>query len=80
MMVALDQIEPLACARQNLVRIYTQMLIEHRKPPPVKLIRQDKRYPYLVYDGHHRIAAARSIQRKVIKAELVLMPEGAENE
>jgi hypothetical protein len=74
MMIALDQIEPLACARQSLVRAYQLMLIEHKKAPPVKLIRQDHRYPYFIYDGHHRVAAARSIKRKVIKAEIVPMP------
>jgi hypothetical protein len=76
-MVALDQIELTGEIRQQLMRVYVQMLIENKKPPPVKLIRQSNTR-YLVYDGNHRVSAARSIQRKVIKAELVPMPEGAE--
>ena len=82
MMVALDQIEPLMCVRPALVRTYTQMLIEHRKPPAVKLLikQGDARYRFKVFDGHHRIAAHRYIGRVKIKAEFVDWPEGAENE
>ncbi len=78
MIVALDQIELTGEIRQQLMRVYVQMLIENKKAPAVKLIRQSNRY--IVYDGNHRVSAARSIQRKVIKAELVPMPEGAKNE
>jgi hypothetical protein len=73
-MIALSQIEPISCTRQSLVRAYVLMLVEGKRPPPVKLIKQDRRYPYFIYDGHHRVAAARSIKRKVIKAEIVPMP------
>ena len=73
MIIALDQIELTGEIRQQLMKAYVLMLIEHKKPPPVKLIRQSN-MRYIVYDGNHRVAAARSIQRKVIKAELVPMP------
>ena len=75
-MIQLDQIELTGEIRQQLMQAYVQMLIEHKKPPPVKLIRQNMRY--IVYDGNHRVSAHRYIGRKNIKAELVPMPEGAE--
>jgi hypothetical protein len=76
-MVALDQIELTGEIRHQLMQAYVQMLIEHKKPPPVKLIRQSN-MRYLVYDGNHRVCAHRYVGRKNIKAELVPMPKGAE--
>ena len=72
-MVPLSQIELTGEVRQPVMRAYTLMLIENKKPPPVKLIRQSN-MRYIVYDGNHRVSAARSIGRTKIKAELVAMP------
>ena len=76
-MVALDQIELTGEIRYQLMQAYVQMLIEGKRAPPVKLIRQSN-MRYIVYDGNHRVSAHRYIGRKNIKAELVPMPEGAE--
>ena len=76
MMIALSDIEPIMCARCDLTRVYVSMLVQHRRPPPIKLISQEnERYPFNVYDGHHRVAAHRYIGAKKIKAEIVAMPE-----
>jgi hypothetical protein len=73
MMVALDQIELTGEIRQQLMQAYVLMLIENKRPPPVKLIRQ-RNMRFLVYDGNHRVSAAQSVGRTRIKAELVAMP------
>ena len=57
-MIALDQIELTGEIRQQLMRTYVLMLVENKKPPPVKLIRQSN-MRYLVYDGNHRVASHR---------------------
>jgi hypothetical protein len=73
-MIALHDIELAECRDQQLMRAYQLMLIEGKRAPEVLLIQRDNEC-YKIYDGHHRISAARSIKRKVIKARIVPMPE-----
>ena len=79
MMIPLDQIECVRCVRQDLVNVYVQMLVEHKRPPAIKVFRQDSdRHPFKMYDGHHRWAAQKWIGQKKIKAEIIAIPEVAE--
>ena len=73
MMIPLSQIEPSGFGRWETVLRYAAMLRELKKPPPVLLRKQDdKRYPYHVHDGAHRIEAARLVRRTKIKAQIVV--------
>ena len=75
MMIPLDQIECVRPVRQDLVNVYLQMLLEHKRPPAIRVFRQDSnRYPYRIDDGHHRYAAQKRRGQKRIKAELVEPP------
>jgi hypothetical protein len=81
MMVPLHDIELVECRDQNLMRAYCLMLIEGKRPLAIFVARQNNdRHPFVVIDGRHRICAARSIKRKVIKAEIVPMPEAEKSD
>ena len=78
MMVRLDEIEPTRGTRQDLVNTYVLMSLEHKRPPPVLLMKQDAGdRPYRIYDGHHRVAAARYRGQRRIKACIVEDPESS---
>jgi hypothetical protein len=80
-MIPLHEIELVECRDQSLMRAYQLMLIEGRRAPPIFVARPNNdRYPFVVIDGRHRICASRSIKRKVIKAEIVAMPEAEKND
>jgi uncharacterized ParB-like nuclease family protein len=70
--IGIHLIEPLACDRPEKVRSYIAMLRARKSPPPVLLIRQyGRRYRYRVFDGAHRLRAARRVGRKTITARIV---------
>ena len=79
MMIPIDQIECVRSVRPDLVNVYLQMLLEHKRPPAIKVFRQDSdRHPFKLYDGHHRYAAQKRRGQKKIKAELIATPEVTE--
>jgi hypothetical protein len=65
------------------VETFRKILLEGRELPPVRVMRyqdaasgNDRRRWYL-YDGHHRVAAARAAGRAYVEATLVsLVTEG----
>ena len=75
MMIQLNQIEPLAASRPNVVRTYVAMLREGKKAPAIQVIKQsNKRHRYRVFDGAHRVIAARRAGRKTIEATVMQDP------
>lgn len=72
MIVSLDKIEPSGFGRWATVLLYADMLRQLKKAPPVLLEKQDnKRYPFRVHDGAHRVEAAKLVRRTNIKAQIV---------
>jgi uncharacterized ParB-like nuclease family protein len=72
MMIALNQIEPLACNRPDAVRTYAAMLREGKKAPAILVIKQrNKRHRYRIFDGAHRVSAARRVGQKTIEARII---------
>ena len=71
MMVRLDQIEPLVCV-QDTMRAYVAMLEEGKKAPPVVLCRNhNKRWQWRIFDGAHRVRAAKFAGRTTIDARII---------
>ena len=66
-------IKPLPCNRPETVPHYAAMLRERRKAPPIMVIKQRRgsRYPFRLFDGAHRLRAAKLIGRKTIMANVV---------
>jgi uncharacterized ParB-like nuclease family protein len=72
MNIRLNQIKPLACKRPEAVRAYVAMLQAGKKAPAIAVIRQyDQRYRYRIFDGVHRVGAARRAGRKTINAKII---------
>jgi uncharacterized ParB-like nuclease family protein len=70
--VPLCLIAPLACSRPDDVERYVTRLEAGEEPPPVILIKQRsrRRYAYRIFDGAHRVRAARRADRKTIVARV----------
>jgi hypothetical protein len=76
MMLDINKIELNGEVRLPLMQAYVLMLVEHKIPPVIKVFRQDNaQFPFKIYDGCHRLAAARHCGRKKIKAQLVDLQE-----
>jgi uncharacterized ParB-like nuclease family protein len=73
MRVSIRLIEPLKCARPRDVTRYVAMLIAGKIPPAILLIRQRRgsRYRYRVFDGAHRLRAAKRTGQKTIAARVI---------
>lgn len=73
--ISLRHIAPLACSKPDDVRRYVTMLQEGKKAPAVMLIKQRRgsRYPYRIFDGAHRIRAAKRVGHKTIEAEIIVV-------
>jgi hypothetical protein len=72
--VPLSQIEPLwhRWGRPDAVRSYVAMLREGKTAPPIQIIKQrNKRHRYRIYDGTHRVCAARRVGQKTIEAQII---------
>lgn len=70
--IPLSQIEPLACNRPHAVHAFVAMLREGKKPPAILVIKQTgKRRRYRIFDGAHRVGAARRVGRKTIEARII---------
>jgi uncharacterized ParB-like nuclease family protein len=72
MNIPLSQIEPLACKRPDAVRAYVTMLRAGKKAPAISVIQQHgQRYRYRIFDGVHRVGAARRAGWKTIEARII---------
>jgi uncharacterized ParB-like nuclease family protein len=67
-------IEPLKCSRPHDVTRYVAMLRDGKIAPPIWLIRQQRgsKYRYRVFDGAHRLRAAKRAGKKSIAARVVV--------
>jgi uncharacterized ParB-like nuclease family protein len=74
MIVQLRLIAPLACRSPDDARRYADMLREGMKAPPIWPIRQRRgsRYAYRIFDGAHRVRAARRVGRTTIEARIIV--------
>src|SRR5262245_57353893 len=72
MRIRLDCIAPLACNRPDDVRRYVAMLRAGKKAPAIWLIKQQRgsKYRYRIFDGAHRLRAARLVGRTTIEARI----------
>lgn len=70
-------IKPIQCDRPENVPTYAAMLRERQKAPAIMLIRQRRgsRYRYRIFDGAHRLRAAKLIGRKTIRANIIAADE-----
>jgi uncharacterized ParB-like nuclease family protein len=74
--IPLHLIAPLTCVRPDAVDCYVAMLGAGKKAPPVDLIKQrlrNRRYLYRIFDGAHRVRAARRAGRKMIEARIIVV-------
>jgi uncharacterized ParB-like nuclease family protein len=70
--ISLNQIEPLACKRPDAVRAYAALLREGKKAPAIWVIKQrNKHHRYRIFDGAHRVRAARRAGRTTIEARII---------
>jgi uncharacterized ParB-like nuclease family protein len=54
------------------VHAFVAMLREGKKPPAILVIKQTgKRRRYRIFDGAHRVGAARRVGRKTIEARII---------
>jgi len=75
--VPLEEIAPRRVSKAKVAE-FVRLMQEGRAFPPVKLARLPDGSPYKwrVSDGGHRVAAARALGRKTIKAKVWLPEEG----
>ena len=75
-LVPLRRIAALACNRPDNVDRYIAMLRAGQKPPPVDLIKQrprGRRFLYRIFDGAHRVRAARRMGLVTIEARIIAL-------
>jgi uncharacterized ParB-like nuclease family protein len=74
MMIPLKDIAPLACLSPADVRRYVAYLNEGKNAPPIVLIKQRRgsRFRYRIFDGAHRVRAARRAGRTKIAACIIV--------
>jgi uncharacterized ParB-like nuclease family protein len=79
MRIRLDCIAPLACNQPDDVRRYVAMLRAGKKAPAIQLIKQRRgsKYRYRIFDGAHRLRAARLVGRATIEARIIAADVGA---
>src|SRR5262245_30939044 len=68
--IPVRSIEPHADARSGDRRVpqYVALLKAGKKAPPIWVVKQRGKYPYRVFDGAHRLEAAKRAGRKTIEA------------
>jgi uncharacterized ParB-like nuclease family protein len=66
--VPLRLIKPIACTNPERLPHYATLLKAGSKSPPIWLVKQRGKYPYRVFDGAHRLQAAKCAGRKTIAA------------
>jgi uncharacterized ParB-like nuclease family protein len=71
--VLIRLIAPLACDRPDDVRRYVTMLRSGKKAPAILLIQQRRgsKYRYRVFDGAHRVRAAKRVGQTAIEARII---------
>jgi uncharacterized ParB-like nuclease family protein len=75
-LVPIQQIAPLTSAyrcRPDNVRQYATMLRAGKKAPAISLIKQRRGspFPYRIFDGAHRVRAAKRVGQTTIEAIIV---------
>jgi uncharacterized ParB-like nuclease family protein len=73
MRIRVDSIAPLACSKPDDVRRYVTMLRAGQKAPAISIIKQRRgsKYRYRIFDGAHRVRAARLAGRTTIEARII---------
>lgn len=67
--VPVHLIEPLKCTDPERIPHYVALLRSRKKSPPVWVVKQRSgQYPYRLFDGAHRLEAAKRAGRKTIEA------------
>ncbi|WP_354263743.1 ParB N-terminal domain-containing protein [Bradyrhizobium sp. GM2.2] len=70
--VSIRLVEPLSCNRPSIVSRYVARLRAGESAPPILLIRQSgSPYRYRIFDGAHRLRAAKRAGRKTITAQII---------
>jgi ParB-like nuclease domain len=71
-MVRISDIAPLRCAYLPGARRYAALLRAGHRLPPIKLIGQPGRYRFRIFDGAHRMQAAKIVGRKTVEAVVLV--------
>ena len=73
-LIPIHLIAPLRCDRPDAVRQYAAMLRAGHKAPAISLIKQRRgsRFAYRIFDGAHRVRAAKCVGQTTINARIVM--------
>lgn len=73
--VPLRLIAPLRCNRPDVVRRYMAKLRAGERAPAIYLIQQRRgnQYRYRIFDGAHRVRAAKRVGRATINATIIAL-------
>jgi uncharacterized ParB-like nuclease family protein len=71
--IPINRLAPLRAQRPDNVRHFVSMMREGKRAPAIWVIKQRRgnRYPYRIFDGAHRVAAARRIGQKTIETHVL---------